>query len=58
MRRRLLLTTALMPVAMVLAPQSARAPGLVPEIDADGQVVAWVDPDVMARLRAALDGRS
>lgn len=49
-RRRLLLTTALVPLGSVWA-----ACHLVPELDADGRVVAWVNPPVLARLRTALD---
>lgn len=52
MRRRLLLTTALMPVALVLAPRPSY--GLTAHVDAAGRVVAWFNPEVMAKLRASL----
>jgi hypothetical protein len=45
-RRRLLLTTALVPVWAACR--------LVPELDAEGRVVVWVNPLVLARLRAAI----
>lgn len=53
-RRRLLATTALMPLGFALAPSPAAAYGLVPELGADGRVTAWVNPRVMAALRAAM----
>lgn len=55
MRRRLLLTTALVAPAIALAPHRAGALGLAIELDGAGHVVAWINPEVLARLRVALD---
>ncbi|MCW5738485.1 MAG: hypothetical protein KIS73_30465 [Enhydrobacter sp.] len=53
-RRRLLLTTALVPIGLLPAPYSAAALGLVPERDAAGRVTALVNPEAVAALRRAL----
>lgn len=56
MRRRLLFTTALVPLTLFWAPGCAAPPpfGLVPQRDADGRVTAWINPSVLAALRERL----